>query len=136
MWSPERGLCLIHRFVYGRSIPARPMLDCDVQANGRSHLVLAMVDSGADDTIFPMYVARDLGLMPAGDSREMMRGLTGAVAPIYRWDVTLQFSFGSFRVRAGFCDALRIGILGQNGFFDQARVMFDRRSRLFTVDPY
>jgi len=112
------------------------MLDCDVQANGRSQMALAIVDSGADDTLFPMYVARGLGLVPVGESPEMMRGLTGSVAPLYRWDVTLQFSFGSFIVRAGFSEAARFGVLGQNGFFDRARVMFDRRSQLFTVEPY
>ncbi len=79
---------------------------------------------------------RDLGLVAVGESPEMMRGLTGSVAPLHRWNVTLKFSFGSFPVRAGFSEAIRFGVLGQNGFFDQARVMFDRRSRLFTVEPY
>ena len=110
MRSPERGFRLIHQFVYGRSIPARPVLDCDVQANGRSRGALAIVDSGADDNLSPMYVARELGLAPVGESRETMH--------------------------AGFSDAIRFGVLGQNGFFDPARVKFDRRSRFFTVEQY
>jgi hypothetical protein len=40
---------------------------------------------------------------------------------------------------AGFSESLDgqdRGYLGQNGFFDKARVAFDRRANRFTVEPY
>jgi hypothetical protein len=43
-------------------------------------MALAIVDSGADDTLFPMYVACGLGLVAVGENPETMRGLTGSVA--------------------------------------------------------
>ncbi len=80
-------------------------------------------------------MARDLGFHPRGMEPEFMRGLTG-VAPFFRWEVTLEFSFGSFTVLAGFGESVESAVLGQIGFFDHARVTFDRRARIFTVEPY
>ena len=74
-----------------------------------------------------------------GKPRTAFRGLSGSPAELYFWEVTLQFDFGSFRVMAGFSESLDgqdRGYLGQNGFFDKARVAFDRRANRFTVEPY
>jgi hypothetical protein len=111
------------------------LLPCDIRANGRTHITFALVDSGADICFFPLFMARDLGFDPAGKVPETMHGLTGE-APFYRWTVTLDFSFGSFSVDAGFGESVDYAVLGQVGFFSQARVVFDRRARIFTIEPY
>jgi hypothetical protein len=80
-----------------------------------------------------------LGFDPTGQPRTVFRGITGSPADLYFWEVTLRFDFGSFRVMAGFSESLDgqdRGYLGQNGFFDNARVAFDRRANAFTVEPY
>jgi hypothetical protein len=129
------SLYLIHTFPYGRHIQGRPFLPCDIIANGRTHNTFAIVDSGADMCFFPLFMALDLGFEPRGRNTEIMRGLTG-VASFYRWEVTLEFSFGSFRLDAGFGESVTSAVPGQIGFFDQVRVMFDRKGRIFTIEPH
>ena len=100
---------------------------------------MSLVDSGADHCVFPLALARRMGFDPEGQPCAMIRGLTGSPADLYLWEVTLKFDFGSFRVMAGFSEALDRqdrGYLGQNGFFDSVRVTFDRRANRFTIEPY
>lgn len=134
-----REIELIHEFRYGLILPPRPVLICTLEANGRTEYCISLVDSGADHCVFPLALALRMGFEPEGQPCTMIRGLIGSPADLYLWEVTLKFDFGSFRVTAGFSEALDRqdrGYLGQNGFFDNVRVVFDRRANRFTIEPY
>ena len=130
----RRLLRLIHVFPYGRHILGRPFLVCDRQANGAEYSVFALVDSGADFCFFPLDIGLRLGFRPSGGGERLMRGITGSPTACYVWRVTLKFAFGSMDVEAGFSPDIEHAILGQNGFFDRVKVMFDRRKKLFTIE--
>jgi len=128
---------VIHSFPYS-PLYRRPLLAGEITANGNRSGFAGVVDSGADDCIFPMSFAYYLGISPRADEFHQFRGASGTGSLFFR-NVVLEFSFGSFRGRVAFTESRTAGdlvLLGQNGFFDYSRVMMDRRAGIFTVDPY
>ena len=128
---------MIHQFRYSPR-HRRPLISGSVLANGFRSDFVGVVDSGADDCIFPISFAHCLGIDPLADEFHQFRGASGNGSLFFR-EVTLEFNFGSFRARVGFTAARAASdlvLLGQNGFFDYSRVTLDRRARVFTIEPY
>ena len=90
--------------------------------------ILALIDSGSDDCLFSLGVARLLGLdlSPERDNRYVGIGGTEVVALF--GTVRLDVGDFSYSVYAGFVDTtLPLALLGQNGFFDQFMITFNLR---------
>jgi hypothetical protein len=85
------------------------------------------LDTGSDDCVFPASLAIPLGLNYK-EGRTLNFGGVGKGAQVaYFFDLELEVEgFPKYRVPVGFTEALvRVGILGQNGFFDHFSVEFD-----------
>src|SRR5207302_1511358 len=71
-----------------------PFLDVSVEGPLRSRWVRCRIDTGADDTIFPTWLAQQIGIdlssAPTGDSRSA----SGAVVQYHCALVTLRISDG------------------------------------------
>jgi len=87
---------------------------------------LALVDSGADDCLFPLDVAQFLGLPLDPTKTHRYGGIgQGSITAVFE-TVTLQVGGWSFPLYAGFSDASSVvPLLGQNGFFDLFEVRFN-----------
>ena len=106
---------------------ARPRIRIRLLYGSRFVELLALVDSGADDCIFPAEVAQDLGI-PLDDERTMKyRGVGSGHITAYFADIVIDVGGTRFPLYAGFSDAPSVvPLLGQAGFFDRFEVRFNR----------
>lgn len=87
---------------------------------------MGLVDSGADDCIFPAAIGRLLGLTVEAGRKQPFMGAGAYSNLAYFHEVALGFTLDntSFRFKAylGFSTAMdipKIGLLGRTGFFDR-----------------
>jgi len=100
----------------------------------------ALIDSGADDCVFPSSFASQLGLDITTNPRKFHFGGVGSDNHIaYFFDLNVTFeNVVSYKIPIGFSPALEavgIGLLGQNGFFESFRISFDLNSGFFHLEP-
>lgn len=117
----------------------RPLIFARVTgSNGESFDWAVLLDTGADNCMFPLRLASYLGL----DVQAMPKTLTGGVgseANVTYFD-HLVIDLGkdiAFSAYVGFTegmDAMAIGLLGQDGFFDQYNVEFRNAEGVFTIE--
>jgi len=97
--------------------------------------VLALIDSGADDCLFPLEVAQYLRLPLKRDAIHRYGGIgEGSVAAVFG-SVALEVGKWTFwDFYAGFSDSPSVvPILGQNGFFNKFEVTFNRRDEILKL---
>lgn len=77
--------------------PAFPVVECRIKRIGASEAsttIMAMVDSGADATIFPLYYLKQAGMEPVGRARLRWGNHPGTVYDVYL--ATIQI--GTFQI--------------------------------------
>ena len=99
--------------------------------------LLALVDSGAIDTLFPIALGEILGIDVLSGERKVYFGLGGNSALGYLHDCDMQVSGLKtwVKMRIGFVDTIRIPLLGQSGFFENYQVLFERFRYQFEIYP-
>jgi hypothetical protein len=124
----------------------RPYLKARLKAPAGKELdCIVHIDSGADQCVFPLNFAAALGL----DTLKMPMQLTGGVGSTgnityyetLAIDIPVMTAKGmqnlSFSTYAGFTaglDPQGIGLLGQEGFFENFSAQFDRSTKVFHID--
>jgi len=97
---------------------------------GKSQALFALIDSGAELCLFHSSVGRLLGIDLNSGKKEKIKGISASEIPAYIHTVHLILKGESgIDIEAGFLDADLIadgGILGQEGFFDQFDIRFQR----------
>jgi hypothetical protein len=116
----------------------RPILQLAL-LNGTSRLsCYAIVDSGADDCLFPRSFMQPLGLDPLTIPIEQTRGVGSTSIPTQYAKLAIHIpGIVEFAVYAGFTsgmDPMGFGLLGQTGFFERFKVAFDYSSRVYTIE--
>ena len=124
-------------FATGR-LARRPVLRITLR-NGNNHIsCYTIVDSGADDCVFPRSFMQPLGLDPLTAPTEMTSGVGNPSVATHYSTVTIDLQGQmSFPVYAGFTtgmDHLGIGLLGQAGFFERFKITFDYNNRLYVLE--
>jgi hypothetical protein len=121
------------------SIAHRPLAFATITAVNRMPVrYIVMPDSGADACLFPLRLAKSLGL----DVLQLPQGVTGGLGAsantTYWAPITVDLGNGiEFSAYAGFTqgmDRMGLGLLGQLDFFDRFRVEFDLSKRVFTIE--
>ena len=107
----------------GAMVRYRPIIPVRVFGPLGSRLVDACVDCGSDDTIFPLSLARKLGIDLTGAPRGQAHPVGGTIVPYVYSAVTLRVSDGAetceWHATVGFVDLpLRWALLGHAGFLD------------------
>jgi hypothetical protein len=109
-------------------------------SKGLSRSCYALVDSGADDCVFPASYAARVGLDIAQGKKYPFAGVgSQQVAYFFDIEIALPGTPIKYAVPVGFTSALDrspfgYGLLGQNGFFDRFKISFDRAHGVFTLD--
>jgi len=96
----------------------------------------ALIDSGADDCIFPASFGRQLGLDIATGRHYPFGGAGSNNLAAYFFDMQLGIPGirKSYKVAIGFTEALEgHGLLGQNGFFDRFSVRFNQARGMIII---
>jgi hypothetical protein len=110
-----------------------------VRHGGLEASYVLLVDSGADINVFSGELARELGITLEDGEMLEVRAATGDEAILWRHPVTITVGGHTIPVLAAFGEAEHleaVGLAGQEGFFDQFRVTFDRCAGIFELEPY
>ena len=107
--------------------------------NGRTVTSVAVIDSGADQTVLPLEWAQPLGVDLAGTkAKGILYGQTWRDA--YEVEQSLVFELVgtgvAFMIAPCFSDAHDQVLLGRQDFFRHYRVTFDQRARQVTLARY
>jgi hypothetical protein len=101
-----------------------------------------LIDSGADDALFPLVIAARLGIDLAKCRRETCE-TAGGTTDQFIWDPGIEIEIPEMnrtrvKAQASFSAGLpsRIILLGRNDFFCAFRVYIDERAKLFRLEPY
>jgi hypothetical protein len=112
----------------------RPFLAVRMTSGGKFTDTFCLVDSGADCCMMPAALGRLIGIDIESGAQQEIRGIAHQAAKTYRHFVHITVPrLGSFDTNVAFSTDLRYGILGQEGFFEKFRVIFDRKKLLFEV---
>jgi hypothetical protein len=112
-----------------------PLLQVVLRYNEQARLVLALVDSGSVECIFPESLGTVLGIdVPSGEPRSFY-GLANQEAIGFMHPVQLQVTGFDYpvEIKAGFVPGNIVPLLGQSGFFEKYQVVFERFNRSFQV---
>lgn len=122
----------------GEYVPALPIrlfsLDGELQPS-----VLAVVDSGADGSTFPVMWAKGLGIgLDVSCCEESTAETAGGtvVCWIYRPGIKAWVAGREHHLKASFCEGLEVPLLGRKDFFNAYKVTFDQRAKSFMLEPY
>ena len=122
-------------FANGR-VASRPLLRIKLAHGAQVLSCYAIVDSGADQCVFPRSFMASLGIDPLAAPLESMIGVSGTATPTHFANVSLELGSARVPIYAGFVtglDAIGIGLLGQAGFFDRFNIHFRLRNGVFDV---
>ncbi|MBI2097660.1 MAG: hypothetical protein HYT46_01870 [Candidatus Vogelbacteria bacterium] len=127
-------------FPFDPSRPAfrRPLVEVTLFGPlGSSIKTLALIDSGADYSLFNIEFARKLGLDLSVGERQTTTGIEGGYKELLILDIELQVeALNKIKTPVGFIDSPSVsGLLGQIGFFDLNRVKFERDHNVFEIIP-
>jgi hypothetical protein len=124
-------------FPNGRFAP-KPILRLILLNGARELACHALVDSGAEDCIFPQSFMEQLGLDPKAAILEKSAGLGSSGIPTYFTNVKIAFrGIAEFPVFAGFTTGLErtgFGLLGQSGFFDRFHIQFRLPEKHWSIE--
>jgi hypothetical protein len=115
----------------------RPILGIALENDGKfSDPLPCLIDSGGDWCLFPLDFLEPLGMEKIGLGIDYPQGL-GEGCEAYFGTVTIHaMNLGFWEASVGFSAKLNgkgFGVLGQNGFFDQCKVLFDRPNFSFEI---
>ncbi len=129
MKFPYHKLSLYPPSPYFGSFILKPIIPVTLIVNDKTLRYTALIDSGADFSIFDAEIGEYLGIPVREGHREEFGGIQGqgdAVAFLH--EVILNIGGNNYKTKIGFSyDIARhgFGILGQKGFFEIFVVKFD-----------
>ena len=106
--------------------------------NNKSINVDCLVDSGADDILLHSEFAKILELDVENGEERLYQGIGGKPikAFLFRLKMQIKGDSSSYMVRCAFMpDLKRAGLLGQKGFFDNYKVVFERAKKRLELTP-
>lgn len=98
----------------------------------------ALVDSGADRSLFSIEIGKYLGLNFSKSKGELFGGIGKDRVLVHNQEISLEIIglAAKIKITAGFMSQTNIpAILGQEGFFDNFRVKFERDNDIIEITP-
>lgn len=117
---------------------ARPIIPITLFGPAGNINISALIDSGADRCLFNAEIGQEIGLDIYAGQREFFSGIEGGRLIGYLHKIQLQI-MGIDKIIdivAGFTEAKNIiPILGQDGFFDNFRIRFEKDHDIIEIIP-
>ena len=115
----------------------RPVVEIEISHKKQARKFLAVIDSGADNTLMPAYIADVLGIDRRARPRYSVMGISmepieGFIADI---DFLVRKQTTKFTAPVVFIERNIPILLGQEGFFDTYRIRFEKDHDIFEVVP-
>ena len=100
-----------------------------------SYLFDALVDSGSDRNLFPLYFATYLGIQIKGIKPKKIYGIGGSFIEAYTAKISIWLGTTEYETEADFSPQQRTPLLGRNGFFDLFKsVKFDEKGQFVYIE--
>lgn len=133
------------KYDYLSAIPAdftkkfikRPLVEIEIFGPTRSHKELALVDSGADRSLFNIEVAKLLEIDLKKAHQDIVTGIYGSgKVLVTEIEIKIKHLEGKIKIPVSFIDSPCVGVLlGQEGFFDTHRIKFEKDHDTFEIVP-
>jgi hypothetical protein len=126
---------------YGMSnglIESLPIVSVRLACKGKNQKVWAIIDSGADVSVFNADIASLLGIAPNTGSPYPLSGLVGGSIDAWLHPVELTLGeFSSVAINVAFTNTSmpEASVLGQRGFFDNFQIRFQRYKNQIEIYP-
>jgi len=116
----------------------RPIVQIEIYGPGGSQKFDALVDSGADCSLFNTQVTEIIGIDLSKAAAVTFMGINGGegVSALFVESVEMRVNGidGKVKIPVGFIDNDAVGLLlGQEGFFDKHRIKFEKDHGVFEV---
>ncbi|OGY09224.1 MAG: hypothetical protein A2700_03165 [Candidatus Blackburnbacteria bacterium RIFCSPHIGHO2_01_FULL_44_64] len=122
----------------GGSLTPRPLLPVTYKYKDYTTKdVLALVDSGADYSFASLRMALELGIKLKGKKQIPIRGFSGSVTECFPEQLFIRIAGREVLTTIYFGGPLThefIPIIGQETFFDKAKITFERYKQAFSVE--
>lgn len=121
-----------------RKWTSRPIIPVTLFGPKGSVNVDALIDSGADKCLFNSALGNEIGLDLEKGEKENFSGIEGEeiTASMRRVQLQVVGIDEKIEITAGFTDARGVfAILGQEGFFDNFRIKFEKDRHTIEVNP-
>lgn len=120
-----------------QKLKKRPIVEIELFGKKGTVKTFALIDSGADRSLFNIQFAKEIGLDLIDTRKEGFIGIGGA-KPIqcYIADVEIKIKDMDHKIKitAGFIDSDSVNaLLGQEGFFDNYRIKFEKDHDAFEI---
>ena len=124
---------------YGTNI-LRPVIELKVKHNSKVLRYHTLVDSGADFCLFHAEIAEALGIDIRKGKMGLVTGIGGKESQYFLHKVMIEVGGWEHLVEVGFLPTIGgrsapYGILGQDGFFENFKVTFDREKEEIEIKP-
>lgn len=111
----------------------RPIIPIKLKHGGREIGYHVLVDSGADICLFHAEIGEAIGMDISSGKRREVFGVGGKASVYYQHRIAIEVGGWEYEIEAGFLPNVggRIvpyGIVGQIGFFEHFKVVFDKTS--------
>ena len=108
----------------------RPIIPVSLRSNTQSLRFEALIDSGADFSIFPLGIAKRLTINLPKLQKIYFSSATGNIVEGLISKITLDIGDGDFATNIVFADLPgNVGILGQYGFFEEFIINFNHKKK-------
>lgn len=117
---------------------ARPSIQVKLTGPKGSRVGYALIDSGADRSLFNIQIAEKIGLNLTNAPQEYFSGIEGGTlkAKLHKVKVQIVGMNDEVEILAGFIDSSGVSaILGQDGFFDAYRIKFEKDHGIIEITP-
>lgn len=127
------------KFKYKKLAPGliRPIIPITLHYHNQSVTYEALVDSGADMSMFPAQIGELLGIDIKSGQKGELQGVVGQSVAAYYHDIDIEIGGNKTRITAGFIDESKFdhGFLGQIDIFRCYSVHFFYRKGMIELRP-
>lgn len=122
-----------------------PLVQIELLFSGKSSfLTLALVDSGADTSLFDIAIAKQCGVRIDDHPIKYNRGAGGFIFKVWDFPVMARFQNSEFQLKASWCSMrdpksgkpLSFNLLGRNDFFNTFKITFDQPDKRMNIAPF
>ena len=110
----------------------RPVIPLSIKYKDEALRFEALIDSGADFSIFPTEIAKKLGIILKNSDHITFSGAGGNIINGIKAEVFLEIGSQEIAAMVVFAP-VENGILGQYGFFDLFKVNFDLKKKTIEI---
>lgn len=115
----------------------RPVMEIEIFGPKGKIRELALVDSGADRSLFNVEVAELLGIDLRRAKTRRTIGISGTTSVfIAEIEIKVEHLPAKIKIPVGFIDSPYVSaLLGEEGFFDQHHIKFEKDHSIFEITP-